>query len=190
MNTREQLARLIMERAYKENSHFKTPTKIVPTYFDFFEISLKHRGVELAGRLVYDEIKNLDICALGGPGKSIVPVLCRAAFLKKIGVFFIREARRKVGGLHEPQWLESRIKAGDRVAVVADVVSSGSMVLRSLEEVMQFGAVVTKIVILIDSSEDDGIKRIEQFVRTNLLDIPLRVIFTRRQLMQQENRHD
>ncbi len=178
-----------MERAYKEHSHFKTPTKIVPTYFDFFEISLKHRGVELAGELIYDEIKDLDICALGGPGKSIVPVLCRAAFLKEIGVFFIREARRKVGGLHEPKWLESRIKAGDRVAIAADVVSSGSMVIRSLEEVMQFGAVVVKIVILIDSMEDDGIKRIKQFVQTNLLNIPIQVLFTRRQLMQQENQH-
>lgn len=189
METREQLAHLIMNRAYKRNSHFKTPTKIVPTYFDFFEISLKQRGVELAGKLVYDEIKNLDICALGGPGKSIVPVLCRAAFLKKIGVFFIREARRKVGGLHEPQWLESRIKAGDRIALVADVVSSGSMVIRAIEEVMQFGAVGVKIIILIDSMEDDGVKRIKQFLTTNMLDIPVRVIFTRTELIQQENRH-
>ncbi len=186
MTTRDKLARLIMERAYKKNSHFKTPTKIVPTYFDFFEISLKHRGVELAGELLHQEIQDLDICALGGPGKAIVPVLCRAAFLQKIGVFFIRDSRKKVGGLSEPKWLESRIKAGDRVALAADVVSSGSMVVRAIEEVMQFGAVVVKIVILIDSMEDGGIKRIEQFLQTNMLDIPVRVIFTRKQLIQQE----
>ena len=189
MNEREQLARLIMERAYKEHSQFKIPTKIVPTYFDFFEISLKHQGVKLAGRLLHEEIHDLDICAVGGPGKAIVPVLCRAAFLQEIGVFFIRDSRKKVGGLQEPKWLESRIKAGDKVALAADVVSSGSMVIRAVEEVMQFGAVVVKIVILIDSMEDDGIKRIEQFLRTNMLDIPVRVIFTRKQLLQQENQH-
>ena len=94
-----------------------------------------------------------------------------------------------MGGLQEPKWLESRIKAGDKVALAADVVSSGSMVIRAVEEVMQFGAVVVKIVILIDSMEDDGIKRIEQFLRTNMLDIPVRVIFTRKQLLQQENQH-
>ncbi|HHD56487.1 MAG TPA: hypothetical protein ENK89_02270 [Desulfobulbaceae bacterium] len=187
MKTREQLQHLIVERAFKQNSRFKTPTKIIPTYFDFFEISLKYRGVELAGAVLYEEIKDLDICALGGPGKGITSVLCRAAFLKKIGVFYIRESIKKIGGLSEPKWLESRIKEGDRIALAADVVSSGSQVIRAVEEVLQFGAEIMKIIIIIDSMEDDGVKRIEQFLQTNMLDIPVRVIFTRKQLIQQEN---
>lgn len=187
MDKRQELARLIVDRAYKQDSHFKTPTKIVPTYFDFFEISLKHHGVELAGQILYEEIQDLDICALGGPGKGITSILCRAAYLKEIGVFYIRDCMKKVGGVTEPKWLESRIRSGDRVALAADVVSSGSQVIRAIEEVMQFGAKVVKIIILIDSMDGDGIKRIQQFLQTNMMEIPVKVIFTRKQLLQSEH---
>ncbi len=184
MDIKEELRRLIIERAYKQDSHFKTPEKIVSTYFDFLEISLKHQGIKLAGELLYREIKDLDICALGGPGKGIVSILCRAAFLKEIGVFYIRDNMKKVGDVNDPKWLESRIRSGDRVALAADVVSSGSQVVRAIEEVMQFGAEVVKIVILIDSMNGDGVKRIQQFLQTNMMDIPIRVLFCRKDLIK------
>lgn len=187
-NTREQLRRLIRERAFKQNSHFKTPSRIVDTYFDFLEISLKHQGVELAGDIVYDEIKDLDICALGGPGHGIASVLCRAAFKKEIGVFYIRESRKTVGDLNDPLWLESRIREGDRVALVADVVLSGSLLVRSIEEVMQFGGILVAVVIIIDSQDGDGVERVRRFLATNMMDAPVRVLFTREQLVG--NNHD
>jgi len=93
--TREQLKTLIRERAYKQNSLFRTPEKIVSTYFDFLEVSLKHRGVELAGDLVYDEVRDLDIQAVGGPNHGIASILCRVAFLKRIGVFYVRDSRTR-----------------------------------------------------------------------------------------------
>lgn len=185
MDHRDELAALIRQRAYKKGKHFKTPAGILSTYFDFLEVSLKHRGVELAGEMLFAEIRDLDICALGGPGTGIVPVLCRAAFLKKIGVFFIRECMKKVGGIDEPKWLESRIRTGDRIALAADVISSGSQVIRAVEEVLQFGARIEKIVIIIDSQESDGVKRIQDFLRTNLLDTPVRILFTRAQLIME-----
>ena len=182
-DTKEELRQLIARRAYKKDSHFKTPSRIVEAYFDFLEVSLKHQGVQLAGDLLYEEIKDLDICALGGPGHGIVSVICRAAFLKEIGVFYIRESTKTVGDLHDPRWLESRIKEGDRVVLVADVVLSGSLVIRAIEEVMQFGAVVVKIVILIDSQDGAGVDKIRQFLATNMMDIPVAVIFTREQIL-------
>jgi orotate phosphoribosyltransferase len=182
-DTREELRRLIAELAYKDGSRYKTPSRIVDAYFDFLEISLKHRGIELAGDLLYAEIRDLDICALGGPGHGIASILCRAAFLKKIGVFYIRESRKTVGDLTAPQWLESRIQAGDRVALAADVVLSGSQVIRAVEEVMQFGGVVVRIVILVDSQSGDGVRRIREFLATNMMDVPVSVIFTRREII-------
>lgn len=182
-DTREELRQLIGQRAYKSNSHFKTPSKIVEAYFDFLEISLKHQGVKLAGELLYEEIKDLDICALGGPGHGIISVLCRAAFLREIGVFYIRESSKTVGDLQDPRWLESRIKEGDRVALAADVVLSGSLVIRAVEEVMQFGGVVAKIIILIDSQDGDGVEKIRRFLATNMMDIPVTVLFTREQIL-------
>jgi orotate phosphoribosyltransferase len=182
-DTRKELRQLIAKRAYKDGSHFKTPSKIVEAYFDFLEISLKHQGVKLAGDLLYEEIKDLDICALGGPGHGITSVLCRAAFLREIGVFYIRESTKTVGDLQDPRWLESRIKEGDRVALAADVVLSGSLVTRAVEEVMQFGGQVVKIVILIDSQDGDGVKKIRRFLTTNMMDIPVTVLFTREQIL-------
>ena len=184
MNTiKKQLCQLIGERAYKNNSHFKTPSKIVDSYFDFLEISLKHQGVKLAGDLLYEEVKDLDICALGGPGHGIVSVLCRASFLQEIGVFYIRESRKTVGDLNAPLWLESRIREGDRVALAADVVLSGSLVIRAIEEIMQFGGTLVKIVVFIDSQDGDGIDKIRSFLQTNMMDVPVSVLFTREEIV-------
>lgn len=170
---------MIRERAYRKDSQFKTPTKVVTSYFDFFQISMKHSGIALAGDLLYEEIKDLDICALGGASGGIFSVQCRAAFLKEIGVFFIRECMKKEGDVRDPRWIQSRIQANDKVALAADVVSSGSQVIRGIEEVMQFGAHVVKIVVMIDSEDGNGIENITNFVRTNMLDIPIATLFTR-----------
>ncbi|RJX33599.1 MAG: hypothetical protein C4531_05110 [Desulfurivibrio sp.] len=179
---KQQLKELIQQRAYKKNSVFKTPSGVVSTFFDFLEVSLKHKGIELAGELVYQEIRDLDIQAVGGPSHGIVSILCRAAFLKEIGVFYVRDSIKKEGNIHAPKWIESRIKGGDRVAIVADVVSSGSQIIRAVQQVMQLGGEIRKIIIIIDSQEGDGIEKIQQFLRTNMLEAPLTVIFTREEL--------
>ncbi|MBU0966648.1 MAG: hypothetical protein KKA54_09735 [Proteobacteria bacterium] len=176
---KQQLKELIQQRAYKKNSVFKTPSGVVSTFFDFLEVSLKHKGIQLAGEVVYNEIKDLDIHAVGGPSHGIVSILCRAAFLKEIGVFYIRDSIKKEGNIHAPKWIESRIKGGDRVAIVGDVVSSGSQINRAVQQVMQLGGEIKKIVIIIDTQEGDGIEKIQQFLRTNMLDVPVKVIFTR-----------
>jgi orotate phosphoribosyltransferase len=183
LTLRSELLQLIRERAFRQRGLFKTPTKVVSSYFDFFQISMKHRGIELAGELLYREIKDLDICALGNAGGGIVPVQCRAAFLKGIGVFFIRESIKKEGDVRDPRWLQSRIQEGDHLALATDVVTSGSQVIRALEEVMQFGAYVVKIIIMIDSEDGDGISRIQQFIHTNMLDITLQTLFSRSEIM-------
>lgn len=185
LTLRSELLTLIRKRAFRQGSQFKTPSKVVSSYFDFFQISMKHRGIELAGELLYREIKDLDICALGNAGSGIVPVQCRAAFLKQIGVFFVRECIKKEGDVREPRWLQSRIREGDHVALVTDVVSSGSQVIRALEELMQFGAHVVKIIIMIDSEDEDGngVTKIQQFIKTNMLDIPIKALFRRSEII-------
>ncbi len=184
-DTRSELKEMIRKRAYNTEGHFRTPSGIVSSYFDFFKISLKHEGVKLAGELVYNEIKDLNICSLGGPGHPIASVLCRAAYLKEIGVFYVRDSMRKDGNLSEPKWIESRIKAGDRVALVGDVIASGSQLIRAMEEVIQFGAYIVSIVVIIDTNEGNGIDNIEKFVKLNQMDnCPVSVLFNRDELME------
>ena len=179
------LKKMIQMRAHKRDGHFRTPSGIITDYFDFFQISLKHKGVELAGGLVYEAIKELNICALGGPGHPIASVLCRAAFLKEIGVFYIRDSMRKEGNLSEPKWIESRIKSGDRVALVGDVVATGSQLIRAMEEVIQFGAYIVAIIVIIDCNEGNGIENIENFIQLNQMDnCPVTVFFTRNELTE------
>jgi len=180
---RSELLQLIRKRAFRRDGWFKTPARVVSSYFDFFQISMKHRGIELAGEMLYREIEDLDICALGNAGSGIVPVQCRAAFLKRIGVFFIRESIKREGDVRDPRWLQSRIHEGDRVALATDVVASGSQVIRALEELMQFGAQVVKIIIMIDREDGDGVARIRQFMQTNMLDIHIKVLFGRSEIM-------
>lgn len=184
---RQQLKELIQQRVFKKNSVFKTPSGVVTTFFDFLEVSLKHKGIELAGEIVFNEIKDVDIHAVGGPSHGIVSILCRAAFLKKIGVFYIRDSIKKEGNIHAPKWIESRIKGGDRVAIIGDVVSSGSQIIRSIQQVMLLGGEIKKIVIIIDSQEGNGVENIKQFLQTNMLEAQIKVIFTRTELIDESN---
>ena len=179
---REALKEMIRERAYKKNSRFKTPTKVVSTYFDFLEISLKHQGVDLAGQLVYEEIKDLDIQAIGGPNHGVASIICRAAFLKKIGVFYVRDSIKKEGDFNQPKWIESRIRSGDRVAIVGDVISSGSQMTRAIEAVMELGGLISKIIIIIDTMDGDGVGNIKRFLKTNMLEVPIKILFDRDEL--------
>ncbi len=184
-DNKKALRRLIAERAYQAEGHFRTPSGILTDHFDFFKISLKHQGIRLAGELVYNEIKELQICALGGPGHPIASIICRAAFLKEIGVFYIRDSMRKDGNIMDPKWIESRIKAGDRVALVGDVVATGSQLIRALEEVIQFGAYIVKIIIIIDSEAGDGMANILNFVKLNQMDnCQVTALFTRHELLR------
>jgi len=184
-NSRNELRKLINQQAHKSEGHFRTPSGIRTEYFDFFQISLRHKGVMLAGELVYNEIRDLSICALGGAGHPIASVLCRAAYLKEIGVFYIRDSMRKEGNLNEPKWIESRIKAGDRVALVGDVVASGSQLIRAMEEVIQFGAFIVAIIVIIDSNEGSGIENIQKFIKLNQMDnCPVTVIFNKDELLE------
>ncbi len=185
---KQQLKEIIHERAFKKHSLFKTPSGIVRTFFDFLEISLKHQGIELAGEIVYSEIKDLDIHAIGGPSHGITSILCRAAFLKKIGIFYIRDSIKKEGDIHAPKWIESRIKTGDRLAIVGDVVSSGSLIIRSIEEIMQLGGEIKKVVVIIDGQEGGGIEAIKKYLRTNMLDISVKVIFTREEILKESTK--
>jgi len=90
---------------------------------------------------------------------------------------------KKEGNLNDPKWIESRIRAGDRVALVGDVISSGSQMIRALEAVMELGGEVLKIIIVIDSQEAKGVERIRSFLRSNMLEIPLSVLFTREEVV-------
>lgn len=183
-DTRQELKSLIAERAYRKEGHFRTPSGILTNYFDFFKISLKHQGIKLTGELVYEEIKDLNICALGGPGHPISSIVCRAAFLKEIGVFYIRDSMRKEGNISEPKWIESRIRAGDRVALVGDVVATGSQIIRALEEVIQFGAYIVKIIIVVDIQDGNGVENIMKFTRLNQMDnCPITVLFSRNEIL-------
>lgn len=185
-NERKELKKLILKRSFQQGSHYRTPAKTVRSYFDFLEISLKHQGVRLTSNLVYNELKDLEIVAIGGPGDGIKSILCRVAYLMEIGVFYVRDSIRKEGDMHAPKWIESRIKQGDKVALVGDVVSSGSQIIRAIEEVMQFGAMIKRVVIVIDSEEGGGVERIKKFISTNQLDTSLKVIFTRTELINHD----
>ena len=183
MDDRQKLKKLILSRSFQQGSLYRTPAKTVHNYFDFLEISLKHKGVQLTSNLVHEQLKDLDIVAIGGPGDGIKSILCRVAYLMEIGVFYIRDSMRKEGDMHAPKWIESRIKPGDKVALVGDVLSSGSQMIRAIEEVMQFGALIEKVVVVIDSEEGDGLTKIQQFLKTNLLNTPVEIIFTRTELI-------
>jgi orotate phosphoribosyltransferase len=88
--------------------------------------------------------------------------------------------------IHDPRWLKSRLKEGDNVALAADVVLSGSRIIRAIEEVTQSGGQIAKIIILIDSEDGNGVDKLRSFLATNMMDVPVKVIFTRSEIFDEQ----
>ena len=64
------------------------------------------------------------------------------------------------------------------------MISSGSQLIRAMEEIIQFGAYIVKVIVVIDSLDGNGVENILKFVALNQMDnCPVKVIFTRDEIL-------
>jgi len=155
-NYRKILFELIKERSFKFGKFILSSGKESNYYFDGKQITLHPLGAYALAKVIIEKIKDENIHAVGGPtigADPIVGSLAPVCYLEGLNLklFIVRKAAKEHGGrrlIEGPKLLSS-----DRVAILDDVLTTGSSIVRAVEAVKDIGCLVVKVIVLVDRLE-------------------------------------
>jgi orotate phosphoribosyltransferase len=121
-------------------------------YIDGKMIAVFSRSAALIGEILYERTKDLSIDAIGGLEVGAVPMTTAAVISynshgREMEGFWVRD---KAKGHGTQKLIEGNLKPRSRVAVVDDVVTRGSSVIRAIDEVQKLGCEVVLVLALVD----------------------------------------
>lgn len=133
-------------------------------YVNCKPVTLCARGIFLVGHLLFQAIKDDDVSGIGGLTFGADPLAVAAAFAselerKPINAFSIRKTRKDHG---IARWIEGDIRAGERVAIIDDVATTGGSTIKAIERARSEGLDVVKAVVLVDRQEG-GLENIREY---------------------------
>jgi orotate phosphoribosyltransferase len=180
---RNRLLELILEYAfqYSETPTFKLAHGGTSRfYFNCKRITLDPEGQYLVGNLVFDAVKDLGISAIGGLTLGADPIANATAYSSwlrglPIQSFIVRKTSKDHGIIAA---IEGKIRAGDRVAVVDDVVTTGGSTLQAISACRQAGLEIVGVLTLVDRQEMNGRENIEKQIPN------FKALFTRDEVMR------
>ncbi len=153
-------ARRILEIAYEvgallEGEFTLTSGKKSDYYFEGKRLTLSPEGAYLTGKVVFDQLADADIDAIGGVAIGGYPMVAAVALVshlegKPIPSFIIREETKEHGTRRR---IEGHLKEGSRVAIVDDVITTGGSVSRAIEAAEAAKGKVVKVIVLVDRHE-------------------------------------
>ncbi|MCX8082532.1 MAG: orotate phosphoribosyltransferase [bacterium] len=168
------LLNLIKERALFLGPRKLASGKMSNCYIDGKLITCDPEGIYLVSKIILSMIENEKIDAIGGMTMGADPISAGVAVLsyiegRPIKAFIVRTAPKDHG---MGKLIEGHIQKGWSVVIVEDVVTTGGSALKAIKAVEEAGAVVKKVIAIVDRLE--GAK--ESLAEKN---IPLQSIFTK-----------
>ena len=125
-------------------------------YFDGKMVSTDPEGIYLLGKKLLELLAGLDIKAVGGPIIGAVPLVTIVAAMsfsedKPIPAFYVRAEPKGHG---TKKLIEGNIPPrGSKVAIVDDVITRGTSILRAIKATEEQGCVIEEIVVVLDRQE-------------------------------------
>lgn len=158
VDLRDSLVRLIYEKAFKYSAEpvFKLVSgRMSNYYFNCKTVTLNPEGMYLIGNIIFDMIKGLGVRGIGGLTLGADPVAYAVAYtsyLKGMPVeaFVVRKTAKSHGTM---QWIEGNVKAGDRVVIVDDVITTGKSTIEAVTRAREAGLDIVKVIALVDRQE-------------------------------------
>jgi orotate phosphoribosyltransferase len=180
---RKRLLELILEHSfqYSETPTFKLAHGGTSRfYFNCKRVTLDPEGQYLIGNLVFEALRDLQINAVGGltlGADAIANATAYSSWLRgrPIQSFIVRKTS-KDHGIIAP--IEGKVKPGDRVAVVDDVVTTGGSTLQAISACRQAGLEIAGVLALVDRQEMNGRENIQEQVPN------FKALMTRDEVMQ------
>jgi orotate phosphoribosyltransferase len=180
---RDRLLTLLTERAYQyrpEQPFTLSSGALSDYYLDARVVTWDPEAKPLIGALFFAVLAGRADAA-GGLTLGADPIAAAVAYYSQtvgapIRAFTVRKEAKAHGMARA---IEGSIRPGDRVAIVDDVVTTGTSTLDAIDRCQQAGYTITAVVILIDR-EEGGLARI----RATVPGAPCSALFTRAELQR------
>jgi orotate phosphoribosyltransferase len=123
-------------------------------FIDLKKTMLDPEGASLLADLLFDKIRDEDVDCIGGMETGAIPivaVVCMRSWPERpIKGFFIRKEAKGHGTDHRVDGLLDR---GSRVILFEDVTTTGSSVMRAVDQTRQFQCTILKVIAVVDRLE-------------------------------------
>jgi len=181
-NVKKELVKLIFEKAFKysEEPVFRLVSgRMSNYYFNCKAVTLHPEGMYLIGNIIFDMLQDTAVKGIGGLTLGADPIadaVAYTSYLKKkpVEAFVVRKTAKAHGTM---QWIEGNIKAGDRVVIVDDVITTGKSTIEAINRSQEAGLDIVRIIALVDRQEGG---------RESIEDLGFRVdaVVTREEVME------
>ena len=153
---RDRLKRILLENSILRGKFTLASGKESDYYIDARLTTLHPEGVSLVADIFLGEIKRDPlIVTVGGPTMGADPIVGSLLSTSQREDYPLRGflVRKQEKGHGTGKLIEGNLKPGDNTAVVEDVVTSGGSVLTAIDAVRNAGAVVRKVLVIVDREE-------------------------------------
>lgn len=152
---RARLLDIVRTKAYREGRFVLASGKVSDYYLDCRLVTLDPEGLTLYARLILEELRETGAVAVGGLTLGADPIAAGVAALshlagRPVRAFIVRKEAKTHG---TQKAIEGDLSAGDRAAIVDDVMTTGGSVKQAIAEVEKIGAKVAKVICLVDREE-------------------------------------
>ncbi len=177
----QRLARLLLERSYREGTFTLASGRTSDYYFDCRVTALHPEGSWLIGTLFQAELAERNIVAVAGMTMGADPLVTATTVRSYeegrplYGLLVRKQAKDHGTG----QYVEglANVSPGDRVAVLEDVITTGGSVQKACERLKDCGLVIDCICVILDR-EEGGRESLTQAGYT------VKALFTRAELLR------
>lgn len=182
ISMKKRLAHLLVKLSYKEGDFTLTSGRKSDYYFDGKQTALHPEGAYLIGHLFNEMLaEDTSITAVGGLTLGADPLVSATSLIsyqlnRPLPAFIVRKNSKGHG---TNQYLEglANLKAGQPVAMLEDVVTTGGSLLTACERVREAGFPIVMLCTLLDR-EEGGNEAIANAGYT------LRSLFRRKELLE------
>jgi len=155
---RSRLLDLLRTRALKHGTYELASGTQSSYYINAKMVTLDPEGIKLVGKVVLDLLEGAEVQTIGGPTMGADPIVTAVARQsydegRPIPAFLVRKEGPKRHG--DGQLIEGPLPNEDglRVAIVDDVVTTGSSLLKAVRAAEDQGCQVVMVVALVDRLE-------------------------------------
>lgn len=181
LERKRRLARLLLEKSYREGDFTLSSGKKSDYYFDCRVTALSAEGSWLIGTLFNDLLRQTPITGVGGMTLGADPLVSAVTVIshergRPLNGLLVRKQPKQHGTAQYVEGL-GNFRPGDAVAMLEDVVTTGASLLAACARVQAAGLGVAAVCAILDREE--GGRELLAAAGHNLLSL-----FTRQELLK------
>ena len=152
---RQKLLAIISRASLLQGREFRLTSGGSSNFFiDLKKTMLDPEGASLLADLLFDKIRTENVDCIGGMETGAIPivaVVCMRSWPEKpVKGFFIRKEAKGHG---TDQRVDGLLDRGSRVILFEDVTTTGSSLMRAVDQTRQFQCTILKVIAVVDRLE-------------------------------------